>query len=156
MTDRIGFAGLGLMGHGMAHNLLAKGHPLAVLAHRRREAVDDLVGKGAVEVASAADLARASDVVVLCLTGAPQVEEVVRAMMPALAPGSMVIDCSTSDPVVTKRLGDELHPLTVSLVDAPCPARPRRRGRARSTAWSAPTTGTGRAPRRSSRPSRAA
>ena len=42
--ERIGFVGAGLMGHGMAHNLVAKGFPLAVVAHRRREAVDDLVG----------------------------------------------------------------------------------------------------------------
>ena len=44
MTARIGFAGLGLMGHGMASNLLEKGFPLTVLAHRKREAVEDLVG----------------------------------------------------------------------------------------------------------------
>ena len=125
MTERVGFAGLGLMGHGMAHNLLAKGHPLTVLAYRKREAVDDLVGKGASEAASPAALAEASDVVVLCLTGAPQVDEVIRAMMPALRPGMLIIDCSTSDPVVTQRLGDELHPMRVSLTDAPLGRTPK-------------------------------
>lgn len=125
MAERIGFAGLGLMGHGMAHNLRAKGFPLSVLAHRKREAVDALVGEGAVEVTSPAGLAQASDVVVLCLTGAPQVEEVVRAMMPALRPRSMIIDCSTSDPVLTRRLGDELHERKVSLVDAPLSRTPK-------------------------------
>ena len=123
--ERIGFAGLGLMGHGMAHNVLAKGYPLTVMAHRRREAVDALVAEGATEVQGAAALAEASDVVVLCLTGAPQVEAVVRAMMPALRPGAMVIDCSTSDPVVTQRLGDELHEARVSLVDAPLSRTPK-------------------------------
>ena len=50
--EKIGFVGLGLMGHGMAKNLVEKGYPLAVVAHRKREAVDDLVARGAVEVAS--------------------------------------------------------------------------------------------------------
>ena len=39
---RIGFVGVGLMGHGIAKNLLARGHPLAVLLHRNRAAADDL------------------------------------------------------------------------------------------------------------------
>jgi hypothetical protein len=125
MTERIGFAGLGLMGHGMAHNLVTKGFPLGVLAHRKREAVEDLVGKGATEAVTPAALAEASDVVVLCLTGAPQVEEVVRAMMPALRPRSLVIDCSTSDPTVTERLGSELHEIKVGLVDAPLGRTPK-------------------------------
>ena len=60
-AERLGFVGLGLMGHGMAHNILTKGHPLAVLAHRRREAVEDLLSKGATEAPSLAALAEASD-----------------------------------------------------------------------------------------------
>ena len=44
MTERIGFIGVGLMGHGMAKNIVEKGFPLTVLAHRKREAVDDLKG----------------------------------------------------------------------------------------------------------------
>ena len=54
--EHIGFAGLGLMGHGMAKNIVTKGYPLTVTAHRNRSAVDDLTGRGAVE-ASLADLA---------------------------------------------------------------------------------------------------
>ena len=125
MAERVGFVGVGYMGHGMAHNILTKGHPLTVVAHRKREAVDDLVGKGATEAPSLGALAEASDVVVLCLTGAPQVEAVVREMMPALRPRTLVIDCSTSDPVVTERLGDELHGLKVSLADAPLGRTPK-------------------------------
>ena len=46
MTSRVGFAGLGLMGHGMASNLLAMGFPLVALGHRRREAIEELVALG--------------------------------------------------------------------------------------------------------------
>ena len=58
----------------MAKNAVEKGFPLRVVAHRKREAVDDLVGRGAVECASLAAMAREVDVVVLCVTGSPQVE----------------------------------------------------------------------------------
>ena len=129
MADRVGFVGAGFMGHGMAHNILTKGFPLTVIAHRKREAVDDLVGKGASEAASLAALAEASDVVVLCLTASPQVEEVIQAMLPGLRAGSVVVDCSTSDPVSTERLGALLHDRKVGLVDAPL-------GRTPKDAWS--------------------
>ena len=42
MAKRIGFIGVGLMGHGAAKNILEGGFPLTVLAHRNREPVDDL------------------------------------------------------------------------------------------------------------------
>jgi prephenate dehydrogenase len=45
-TETIGFIGLGLMGHGMARNIVEKGYPLAVMAHRNRAPIDDLVGRG--------------------------------------------------------------------------------------------------------------
>ncbi|TNC51143.1 NAD(P)-dependent oxidoreductase [Rubellimicrobium rubrum] len=125
MAERVGFVGVGFMGHGMAHNILTKGYPLTVLGHRRRDAIDDLVGKGATEASTPAALAEASDIVVLCLTASPQVEEVVDAMLPALRAGSIVIDCSTSDPVSTIRLGGLLHDRKVGLVDAPLGRTPK-------------------------------
>ena len=74
---RIGFIGAsGLMGHGMAKNLLAKGHTLAITVHRNRERVADLLAAGAQVAESPAALARASDVVFVCVTGSPQVEAV--------------------------------------------------------------------------------
>ena len=78
MTERIGFIGLGYMGHGMAKNLVEKGHPLTVMGHRNRVPVDDLVKRGAKEAKSAADVAKNSDIVFLCVTGSPEVEALVR------------------------------------------------------------------------------
>src|SRR6476660_4112037 len=77
MTKRIGFIGVGLMGHGMAKNLVEKGFDLTVLGHRNREPVEDLKRRGAKEAGSAAELAGAVDILFLCVTGTPQVEEVV-------------------------------------------------------------------------------
>ena len=118
-AERVGFVGLGFMGHGMAHNILTKGYPLAVMAHRKREAVEDLVGKGATEVSSPTELAKVSDVIVLCLTASPQVEGVVQALLPTLQPGAVIVDCSTSDPVSTLKLGALLNDRKVGFVDAP-------------------------------------
>ena len=71
---RIGFIGLGLMGHGMAKNLLKKGHALAFLVHRNRANLGDLLDLGGQEVKTARQLADVSDCIILCVTGTPQVE----------------------------------------------------------------------------------
>ena len=74
----IGFIGAsGLMGHGMAKNLRAKGHPLAITAFRKRDRVADLLAAGAKELPNPAAMARECSVVFLCVTGSPQVEAVV-------------------------------------------------------------------------------
>jgi 3-hydroxyisobutyrate dehydrogenase-like beta-hydroxyacid dehydrogenase len=124
---RIGFIGIGLMGHGMAKNLVTKGFPLTVRAHRNRAPLDDLVASGAVEVSTNADVARASDVVILCVTGAPQVEEIVLGkdgIASVARPGLVVVDTSTSEPSMTARLRDVLALSGVRFVDAPLSRTP--------------------------------
>ncbi len=124
--ERIGFVGVGLMGHGMAKNIVEKGFPLAIVAHRNRAPVDDLVARGASEVGSLAELARASDIVVLCVTGSPEVEAVLAGPQGLAAAGRplLVIDCSTSDPSSTARLARDLAPAGITLVDAPLSRTP--------------------------------
>jgi 3-hydroxyisobutyrate dehydrogenase-like beta-hydroxyacid dehydrogenase len=124
----IGFVGLGLMGHGMAKNILEKGNDLLVLAHSNRAPVDDLVARGAREVTSARAMAAEADAIVLCVTGSPQVEEIVRGpegIKAGARPGLYVIDSSTSDPVSTAALGAELAAAGVRLVDAPLSRTPK-------------------------------
>jgi hypothetical protein len=81
---RIGFVGIGLMGHGIAKNLVTKGFPLTVRVNRNRKPLADLLAAGAKEVATNADVARDADIVFLCVTGAPQVD----AMIVVGAPNS--------------------------------------------------------------------
>ncbi|WP_135450961.1 NAD(P)-dependent oxidoreductase [Tabrizicola caldifontis] len=123
--EKIGFVGTGLMGHGMAKNIVEKGYSLTVIAHRNRAPVDDLVARGATEAASLADLARSSTIIFLCLTGAPEVAATVAALKPGLARGSVIVDCSTSDPTVTLRLAAELAEVGVEFVDAPLSRTPK-------------------------------
>jgi len=118
---RIGFVGVGLMGHGIAKNLVTKGYPLAVRAHRNRGPVDDLVAKGAKEFTTSADVARNADIVFLCVTGAPQVEEIVfgvNGLASAARKGLTIVDTSTSEPATTTKMRDALAKQGVKFVDA--------------------------------------
>jgi len=127
MSDRpvVGFIGVGLMGWGMAKNAVEKGYPLRVVAHRSREAVEDLVGRGAVECASVAEMAGQCEVIAMCVTGAPQVEANVAEIVKTARSGLTIIDATTSDPEVTARLAAELAPRGITLLDAPLSRTPQ-------------------------------
>jgi 3-hydroxyisobutyrate dehydrogenase-like beta-hydroxyacid dehydrogenase len=127
MTDRIGFIGLGFMGHGMAKNLVEKGHPLTIMGHRNRAPIDDLVKRGAKEVKSAADVAKNSDIVFLCVTGSAEVEALVRradGLKAGAQKGLIIVDCSTSDPNSTVALAAELKDAGILFCDAPLGGTP--------------------------------
>ena len=119
--ERIGFIGVGLMGHGMAGNIVDKGWPLTIMGHRNREPVENLKGRGAREATTPRAVAEQSDIVVLCVTGSPEVQAIVQGPEGLAAAGRplLVIDCSTSDPSVTMRLAAELAPAGITLIDAP-------------------------------------
>lgn len=124
--ERIGFVGVGLMGHGMAKNIVEKGYALTVLGHRNRAPVEDLLKRGAKEAKSARELAEASDIVFICVTGSPEVEAIVRGgLKDGLKKGAVVVDCSTADPVSTMALAAELGGAGVTLVDAPLSRTPK-------------------------------
>jgi len=124
----IGFIGAsGLMGHGMARNLRAKGHPLALTVHRNRERVADLLEAGAVQVDTPAQLARSCDIVFICVTGSPQVESAMTDAQGLLAgahKGLTVVDCSTSEPDSSARLRERCAAVGVTFVDAPLARTP--------------------------------
>lgn len=124
-TEKVGFVGIGLMGQGMAKNIVEKGYPLMVIAHRNRAPLDDLVSRGAVEAASMVDIAQNCTVIFLCLSGSPEVSAAVAALKPGLARGSVIVDCSTSDPTVSVRLAAELAEIGVDFVDAPLGRTPK-------------------------------
>ncbi len=127
MNQRIGFIGVGLMGHGMAKNLIEKGFPLTVLGHKKRAPVEDLKKRGAKEAKTVKALVEASDVVILCVTGTPQVEDMIyRAdgIRANARKGLTVIDCSTSEPPSTAKIHAELKKLGVTFVDAPLTRTP--------------------------------
>ncbi|PTM96337.1 NAD(P)-dependent oxidoreductase [Mycoplana dimorpha] len=117
----VGFIGLGLMGQGMAANILAKGHPLVGMAHRNRTPLEALVAKGASEATSPREMAERCDVIVLCVTGSPEVLAVVEGEGGIASAGRplTIVDCSTSDPSVTTALAARLAQKQITLIDAP-------------------------------------
>lgn len=123
--ETIGFVGTGLMGHGMAKNIVEKGYPLTVTAHRNRKPIDDLVSRGATEAQDLEELASSSSIVFLCLTGAPEVAEAVAKLTPGLKKGAVIVDCSTSDPTVSVKLAGDLAEIGVDYADAPLSRTPK-------------------------------
>jgi 3-hydroxyisobutyrate dehydrogenase-like beta-hydroxyacid dehydrogenase len=125
---KIGFIGAsGLMGHGMAKNLLAKGHAVALTVHRNRERVADLLASGAGEAGSPKALAEGNDIVFICVTGSPQVEAVMQGDAGLLAgahKGLLVVDCSTSEPDFSARLREQAAARGATFVDAPLSRTP--------------------------------
>ena len=119
--ERIGFIGLGIMGRGMAANLLRAGFPLTVW-NRTPSRGDDLVAQGAQRGASPAAVAAQSDIVVVCVSDTPDVEAVLLGEQGVAAgahPGLLVVDCSTISPHATRELAERLAGLGVAMLDAP-------------------------------------
>ena len=105
--ENIGLVGVGLMGHGIATNIVKHGHPLSVLEHPGNQPLDTLKAAGVKTFGTASELAAAVDVVILCVTGTPQVEAVLlgdTGVLKGMRPGTVVIDCSTALPDSTVRL----------------------------------------------------
>ncbi|MDD9991501.1 MAG: NAD(P)-dependent oxidoreductase [Rhodospirillales bacterium] len=127
MTERVGFAGTGLMGRGMARNILAAGFPLAVVAHRSRAPVEDLVSRGAAELPNYRQLAAECDLVLICVTGTPEVESVIHGpngLLEGAHAGLIVVDCSTSEPASSAHIARALAERGASFVDAPLARTP--------------------------------
>lgn len=118
---RVAFIGIGAMGEPMAANLLRKGFEVRVLRHRRPDPANRLAALGAKVCASVAEAAAGCEICVLSLPTSAEVEAVVGAeggLLRSAASGSLVIDCSTSDPASTRRLGAQLASRDIALVDA--------------------------------------
>lgn len=127
-TESIGFIGVGLMGHGIAKNIVEKGYRLKVMGHRNRAPVEDLVSRGATEGKTPKEIAEASTIIFICVTGSAQVEAIVRGpdgLKSGLKKGSVVIDCSTADPTSTASIAEELAGIGVEFVDAPLGRTPK-------------------------------
>lgn len=119
--DKIGFIGLGRMGKGMAANLRKKGFELLVL-DLNAAAVAELVALGAQDGRSVARIARECSVVITMLPTAVEVEQVALGadgLFANAAPGSLLMDMSTIDPLATDRLQAAALARGLSVVDAP-------------------------------------
>ena len=125
---RVGLIGVGLMGHGIGKNIVALGYDLLVMAHHNRVPVDDLLSRGAGERGSPRDIATDSDLVILCVTGTPQIEDLVyrrNGLLDAVRPGLVIADCSTAEPASTVRIAADVTAKGGHFVDAPMTRTPK-------------------------------
>ena len=125
---KIGMVGIGMMGHGIASNVQKHGYALSVLEHPGNQPLDALKAGGARTFTSASALAAVSDVVILVLTGAPQVEAVLTGpdgVLQGMRPGTIVIDCSTSMPATTVRMAQAVQAKGGRFLDTPMTRTPK-------------------------------
>ena len=119
--ERVGFIGLGIMGRGMARNILKAGFPLRVW-NRTASRMDELAAEGAGPASSPGDLAFHSDIIITCVSDTPDVEQVLLGeggVIHGARPGSLVIDMSTISPRATQRIAAHLAERHIHMLDAP-------------------------------------
>ena len=117
----IGFIGLGIMGAPMAGHLLDGGHTVVTATHRSAPA-KELTDKGLKVLDSAADVARAAEVIITMVPDTPQVEAVLfgeNGVAAGLSAGKLVIDMSSISPIATKDFARRINDLGCDYLDAP-------------------------------------
>src|SRR6185369_14693128 len=125
---RVGLIGVGLMGHGIGKNIVTKGFELKILGHRNRGPIESLVKLGATEAKTAKDLAAGSDLVLLCVTGSPEVEDAIYrkdGVLHGMHPGLIVADCSTAEPGSTVKVAADVEKKGGRFVDTPMTRTPK-------------------------------
>ena len=118
---RIGYAGMGIMGRGMAANLIDAGHDVVVW-NRTRARTDDLAAKGASVAETPAALAAACDLIMICVSDTPDVEAVTlgdSGLIEGLGADKLVIDHSTISASATRQLADAVAEVGAAWIDAP-------------------------------------
>ncbi|MDR5758712.1 NAD(P)-dependent oxidoreductase [Caballeronia sp. LZ035] len=124
---QIGVIGVGMMGLGIASNIQKHGYALSVLEHPGNQPLDALCAAGARSTADPKALAASVDVLILCVTGTPQVEDVLfnHGVLEALRSGTVVIDCSTAIPESTVRIAAAVQDAGARFLDAPMTRTPK-------------------------------
>ncbi len=118
MNEPVGFIGLGVMGRGMAHNLVRHGVDLTVW-NRTVSRTKSLEKAGARVAASIRELVEHCPIVILCVSDTPDVAAVIEEAIPSARPGALFIDTSTISPSVTKTLAEQLAARNMHMLDAP-------------------------------------
>lgn len=121
MDERVGFIGLGIMGQGMARNLIKAGVDLTVW-NRTSSKMEPLLHEGAKGATSPADLARQCDVIITCVSDTPDVEAVIlgeEGVIEGIQEQALVIDMSTISPHITREIAGKLAEKGAHMLDAP-------------------------------------
>jgi len=121
MNESIGFIGLGIMGRGMAANLIRAGFNVTVW-NRTPARMTPLVQAGATMAGNPAEVAAGNTIIITCVSDTADVEQVVLGpggVIEGARPGTLLIDCSTISPTATQAMAAELRKLSIHMLDAP-------------------------------------
>lgn len=121
MADPIGFIGLGVMGAGMARNIMKAGFPLVVTTSSREKA-EAFRGEGARVVETPAEVAAAAAIVVTCVPDAAALEGVVggeAGLASAAWTDGLLVDCSTIAPFEARAVAERVAAAGARMIDAP-------------------------------------
>ncbi len=127
-SRQVGLVGVGLMGHGIASSLLRAGHQVSFLNHSGNQPADDLLAAGASALNTGREVAQSAEVVILCVTGSPQVEAVLfesNGVLAGLKPGCVVVDCSTALPSSTEKVAARVTAAGGRFMDAAMTRTPK-------------------------------
>lgn len=118
MSDILGFIGLGIMGESMCERLVSARHEVHVFDINPAQ-VGKLVAIGALPCASVAEVAARADVIFVMVPNSEHVAAVINDALPALKPGTVIVDMSTISPAVSRELAASVAARGGILIDAP-------------------------------------
>ena len=115
----ISFIGAGLMGYGMAHNLIKNHYNLSVICNKNRNPIDKLVEQGATELKDYKDLCDFSNIIIMCVTNTPIALEIINKLKPYLKINTMIIDITTHHSNGSIEINNLLASNKIKYVEAP-------------------------------------
>lgn len=121
MKQKVGFIGLGVMGQSMAKHILQAGYPLSVYT-RTKEKAEELINLGAIWIDSISGLANECEIIITMIGYPKDVEEVYlgeNGIISSAKPGTYVIDMTTSQPSLAKKIYEQAKLKDISSLDAP-------------------------------------
>lgn len=127
-NKKVGIVGVGLMGHGIATNIQKNGWPICFLQHAGNQPSDNLINNGAIACQSLAELTKSSDIIILCVTGSPEVENILTSpdgILQHIKEETVIIDCSTALPASTIAMAARVEKAGGKFLDAPMTRTPK-------------------------------
>ena len=123
---KIGFIGAGLMGYGMALNLIKQKLDLTIVAHKNRVPIDKLIEKGAKEVDRIEELAKKCNVIILCVTNTPIAKDIIDQLAPFLQKKSTIIDITTHNSTGSIEIYNKLKKIEIIYAESPVMGGPKQ------------------------------
>jgi len=115
----IGFIGAGFMGYGMALNLLKKKFKVNICHHKNKKPINKLIKYGAIKKKNLIDLAKNSDLIIMCVTNTPIATKIIHKISPYIKQNIKIIDLTTHNENGSVKLYKFLKKINVDYIESP-------------------------------------